>query len=588
MSIEGLQLGQYRLLRLIGKGGMGEVYLAEDARINQHVAIKLNRTEAMPYSEEASAKEAARLFQREAKAIAQLDHPHILPLFSYGEEEVNGALLTYIVMPFRQEGSLTDWIRRRKHSERLSLQEVVQIAKQAADALQYAHNHQIIHQDVKPSNFLLRSHDAVASIVPELLLTDFGIAKLDTATSRVSHAIRGTATYMAPEQWRGHAVPATDQYALAIMIYELLSGQAPFRGGPEQLMYQHFSVQPEPPSRYNPLLSKDVDDIILKALAKKPEDRFWSITAFAQALQQASQSADAPTFINSPQSADAPTLRSIHAAHEPAAPLSNLQLPTTMPPPTKRTGGSRSPTHRGSSPVKLTFFIGLIFLLAAASLGFFFFQTRYRATTLSATQTVHTPTVMTRNTNPYPPQRGTLVLNDPLSDNSQGHNWDVTPTRFGTCTFATGAYDVVATNSHTYHRCGAQNTHFSNFAYEVEVTIIAGSCAAVIFRGDFPGYHYYYFHICQDGSFALWLYTRNGPKTKTFIESPSARIHRGLGQINLIAVVAIQDSLTLYVNHHALYTEHDSTYSQGEIGVAVDSDTNPTEALFRQAKVWVL
>src|ERR1700693_2626968 len=105
MSIEGVKLGQYRLLRLIGSGGMGEGYLGEDGSINQQVAIKLNRTEATPYSDAESAKEAARLFQREAKAIAQLDHPRILPLFSYGEEDVNGAILIYIAMPFRKEGS---------------------------------------------------------------------------------------------------------------------------------------------------------------------------------------------------------------------------------------------------------------------------------------------------------------------------------------------------------------------------------------------------------------------------------------------------------------------------------------------------
>src|SRR5205085_6417455 len=110
------RLGQYRLLRLIGSGGMGEVYLAEDARINQQVAIKLSRTETTPYPEAEPVKEAARLFQREAKAIAQLDHPYILPLFSYGEEEVNGATLTYIVMPFRKEGSLTTWLRQLKNT----------------------------------------------------------------------------------------------------------------------------------------------------------------------------------------------------------------------------------------------------------------------------------------------------------------------------------------------------------------------------------------------------------------------------------------------------------------------------------------
>ncbi len=110
----------------------------------------------------------------------------------------------------------------------------------------------------------------------------------------------------------------------------------------------------------------------------------------------------------------------------------------------------------------------------------------------------------------------------------------------------------------------------------------------MIFRGDFPNFRYYYFHICQDGSYALWLYTQNGPETKAFVENSSSGIHTGLGQSNLMAVVAINDSITLYVNHQTIYTVHDSTYGQGEIGVAVDNDTSPTEAAFGNAKVWML
>src|SRR6266699_4126529 len=106
MSIEEQQIGRYHLLRLLGSGGMGEVYLAEDARIGQQVAIKVIRAEGIAYPQSESAKEAARLFEREAKAIARLDHPHILPLYAYGEETLHDTLLTYLVMPYRKEGTL--------------------------------------------------------------------------------------------------------------------------------------------------------------------------------------------------------------------------------------------------------------------------------------------------------------------------------------------------------------------------------------------------------------------------------------------------------------------------------------------------
>ncbi|HAE83819.1 MAG TPA: hypothetical protein DCK85_10560 [Ktedonobacter sp.] len=291
MALEGVQLGQYRLLRLLGSGGMGEVYLAEDARISQQVAIKVSRTDVASYPHGNSATDALRLFQREAKAIARLDHPHILPLFGYGEERVNGITLTYIVMPYRPEGSLADWLQQRGVTELLPAQDVLSFIHQAAEALQYAHDHQVVHQDVKPANFLLRLNTEHPHR-PDVLLTDFGIARVSSVTASISHSIRGTPAYMAPEQWSGEPVYATDQYALAVMAYELLAGHAPFGGRQEQVMYQHFNVQPQPPSAFNQLLSKGVDAVILQALAKRPEERFPSIAAFASALAQAVQGVD--------------------------------------------------------------------------------------------------------------------------------------------------------------------------------------------------------------------------------------------------------------------------------------------------------
>ena len=307
MSLEGQQLGRYRLLRLIGSGGMGEVYLAHDPGINRQVAIKVVRvaavgyarrnTDMMPGMRSATGKgsmglqAAARLFQREAKAIAMLDHPSILPLYDYGEQSVNGAILTYLVMPYREEGSLANWLQKGGY-KLLTIQVVEQMLQQAAAALQYAHDHQVVHQDVKPSNFLIRTSREYPKS-PDLLLTDFGIAKLSMFTSRASQSIRGTPTYMAPEQWEGRPVPATDQYALAVMLYELLSGRPPFRGTPMQMMYAHVNTQPQAPSSLNPHLSTVIDSVVLRGLAKKPEERFPSIIAFAFAFRQTLRSVDA-------------------------------------------------------------------------------------------------------------------------------------------------------------------------------------------------------------------------------------------------------------------------------------------------------
>ncbi len=290
MSLEGQQLGRYRFQRLLGSGGMGEVYLASDTTINRQVAIKVIRAEAAPYPDANATQEAARLFQREMKTIAALDHPHILPLFDYGESRVNDETLTYMVMPYRPEGSLTSWLQRRGRAEPLSPQEVASLVDQAASALQHAHNRQVIHQDVKPANFLIQSNEEYLSRL-NLLLADFGVAKFSSATSSASQTVRGTPTSMAPEQWEGHPVPATDQYALAVMAYELLTGRPPFQGGLSQVMYQHFNTPPPPPSTFNPRIPGEIDAVLLRALAKRPDERFPSISAFARAFQEAVQHA---------------------------------------------------------------------------------------------------------------------------------------------------------------------------------------------------------------------------------------------------------------------------------------------------------
>src|SRR6266853_2056550 len=283
MSLEGQQISHYRLMRLLGSGGMGEVYLAEDAPIQRRVAIKTIQAEVTPYPNASTFQETTRLFQREARAIAMLDHPHILPLYDYGQTTINEATVSYLVMPYRPEGSLALWLRQQSSSALvqgipLHAQDIVHLVSQAAGALQHAHDHQIIHQDIKPANFLIRGNQENPNR-PDLLLADFGIARFTTASASTSRSIRGTPTYMAPEQLEGLAVPATDQYALAIMTYEILTGYSPFQGGIGQVMYQHLQVQPSPPSTHNPSLPADVDLVILQALAKKPEERFHSVSA---------------------------------------------------------------------------------------------------------------------------------------------------------------------------------------------------------------------------------------------------------------------------------------------------------------------
>lgn len=297
-TLAGTSIGGYTLIKLLGVGGMGSVYLANDPAVDQQVAVKVIRTDLDDYTDTTSAQAALERFRQEARAVAKLDHLHILPLYRYGEEQTPQGPRAYMIMQYRPEGSLWDWLRRRADFSTgqlqptqaelasglstnwpLSLGEAADYLQQAASALQYAHDHGIVHRDIKPANFLLRvdPHEKHA----HLLLSDFGLAKVFTASS-ATNTILGTPTYMAPEQFEGVARPETDQYALAVMIYYLLAGRPPFEGDPMQLMRQHLASPVPSVTSINPDVPPLINGVLVRALAKQPEQRFPSIATFAE------------------------------------------------------------------------------------------------------------------------------------------------------------------------------------------------------------------------------------------------------------------------------------------------------------------
>jgi eukaryotic-like serine/threonine-protein kinase len=708
MPLDGQELGHYRLLKVIGSGGMGEVYLAEDKRIGRRVAIKVIRTEVSPYPDVRATQQAARLFQREMKAITALDHPHILPLYDFGEETIHKNTLIYMVMPFRREGSLADWLQQHSSSELLLPEDVAHFIRQAADALQDAHDHQLIHLDVKPSNFLIRSRTSGPNL-PDVLLADFGIAKFMTATATSSQSIRGTPAYMAPEQWDGQPVETTDQYSLAVTAYQLLTGRPPFLGGPGRVMRQHFTAQPEPPSTFNSRIPPALDAVILRALAKKPEARFTSITDFARAFQQALHSVGdiratlaisrtealtgnnrtltlpnrrqvivtipagaqdgqimrlegqgepyyddgprgaliltisiAPTeklasssdnqsdeslstsVSTAPSASDtAVTLLSASAAHHEDKPVpifheSNpAQMASTV---LSHKTKESAKSYRGLFTGKKLLFIVLVLLIVAGSLGLLYTTVNNQATTgnahapstlqMSATNATGTAEVATavaqgkatataevaetatfaaQNPNPYPPHNGTLAFYDSLHDgNSTVWNYAFL------CTFSGGTLHVTkAPQGWGYTPCNvAYTNYFINFTIEVQMKIINGNCGGLVFRS------YYFFQICQDGTYRFGYFTSNdygafqaanGNPTffpiQTLKTNSSSAIQNGVNQSNVIAVSANGSAFDPYVNNQKIDTINDGTYQGGSIGFTADF-SNPSEVEFNNVKMW--
>lgn len=266
----GERIGNYQLTRLIGAGGLAEVYLGEQVFLKKQAAVKLLHSRL---TDDAS----KRTFRDEAKTIAHLDHPNILRVLEYGEEQG----LPFLVMTYAPDGTL-----RHRHLQgvQLPLTTVVAYVKQVAHALQYAHDQKVIHRDVKPENMLVGKQH-------EILLSDFGIAVTAHSTgSQQRENVAGTPTYMAPEQFQGEPQKSSDQYSLAIVVYEWLCGMCPFKGDLMQLAYQHGAVSPAPLRNMVPTLSPQVEQVVLKALAKDPKARFPSVQEFAQSLEEASRS----------------------------------------------------------------------------------------------------------------------------------------------------------------------------------------------------------------------------------------------------------------------------------------------------------
>src|SRR5579884_4080468 len=308
-GIEGLTLGRYELKRLIAQGGMAEVYLAYDRRVRRLVAIKVlyGRDESF-----------VRRFEREALAIGALSHDHILPLYDFGEQSP----WYYLVMPYVEGGTLRDYLQKRK---RLTMEETASFLDQIASALQHAHDHGVLHRDVKPSNILLRP-DGYA------YLADFGLAKAIMGAESLTGdgTIVGTPEYMAPEQSNGVNDYRSDIYSLGIILYQMLTGRVPFVGeSPVAVTIKHMQAKPTPPSEYNSDIPQSIEEVILKALAKNPDERYQQARDFALAYKKAllrelvRRQAEQP----SPESGNEPCEPAARMSHAPATPAITRIIP---------------------------------------------------------------------------------------------------------------------------------------------------------------------------------------------------------------------------------------------------------------------
>ena len=283
-SLEGQNLGRYQIMNPLGGSPLGDAYIVYDRLRETSIAFKSIQGNVLPDGFLEDAYINTNLFQQEVDMLARLKHPHILRALNAGKSYISGTPFYYKTMPHCQEGSLAGWLYEHNTTGPFSLQDVLPVALQLAEALQFAHDCGVLYQNFKLTNFLLdgKAGDDIRRL--HVLLADFALTGDNKHPLRTPQTLR----YLAPEQWGGDSLPASDQYGLAAIIYELLTGRPPFQGNQEPLLkHMHLSMQPQPPSTFNPGLSFAADAAVLRALSKNPQDRFSTIADFALALRTA-------------------------------------------------------------------------------------------------------------------------------------------------------------------------------------------------------------------------------------------------------------------------------------------------------------
>jgi eukaryotic-like serine/threonine-protein kinase len=558
------KLGSYRLMHLIGQGGFAEVYLGEHIYLHTQAAIKVLHTQF--------SKEDQESFLKEARTIARLKHPNILPVLEFGVEEG----VPFLIMDNAPKGSLRE--RYRRDGPLPTPIVVLPYIKQVAAALQYAHEENVIHRDIKPENMLLGTHD-------EVLLSDFGMA-LGTQSSRTQDMgdVAGTVAYMAPELLQGRPSPASDQYALGVVVYEWLSGKWPFYGTFTEIASQHVLVPPPPIKA--PAVSPEVEAVIFKALAKAAEQRFESVQAFATAFEQATMEVEG-TF--RAQSGWLP--KSVYeqiqtvSGVEGQSTLREDPLPTQVKLPTGQTETVPSlveRTQRYKSPSRILALVlatfALLIIISGIVLTYFSIRTANDPQVQAAATVTAWQNRYTRVTGGKP------FLNDSLSKNVNGLY-----SAAAHCAFKGGTYHAFTAAPYTTAFCGFSSNKPSNIACQVQMTINKGNEGGIGFRAsNATKTHpvlFYIFALNRDGTYTLIVFDGT---SKILLHRSSAAIRVGLKQSNLLTIIAQGKQITLYINRHYIASISDDTSTSGLIFLFAESLPDATDVSFSNAQVWRL
>lgn len=645
-ELEGRTLNErYELRRIIGKGGMANVYEAYDPNFHRMVAIKVFKRED---------EEMLRRFIREAHVMAGLHHPHLVEVYDTGEYPLDGITRYYIVMPLLTGGTLRSRIRRAP----LSLDEVCQCLNDIAGALDYIHAQGIVHRDIKASNVLLNEDG-------RCYLTDFGIARITSDATQLTSTgnVLGTVDYVAPELFEVHrrADARSDLYSLGVLLYEMVTGRLPFSADNQlALISMHVSKQPPSPELYIPQIPQEVVKVIYRALEKRPELRYASASALADAFCQAvkrgsggrGQSGQARGDLEPAAIAMGPlgtsSSRPASAAKGPQGRPSPLAggteafpyVPPAQPdalPETPHVVGSLTGTPerrpRSRRVLVLSAIVLAVLLIASAAGGYVLFthplvptptpvvqvtatgtnpannqvsptanltqtaQAGANATsTASAQSTAEARANATGTANAQasatvgPLQTATSGQPDYQDSLKNGNNanWD----QNSQCTFGSDGYHVLQPAG-GFKGCREQGKTYGNLALTVDVTILSGSSGGVFFRlhtnfiGNYDGY---LFEIDNQGRVKI-SYEQGAGINALRDWQATPLLKSGYNQTNLLQLIARGNTLSFYINGK-YFTQFQDSYDTGTppgtIGFLATAANSDAEVVYSNLKVYAL
>ena len=560
----GQMLGPYRIINKIGQGGMATVYKAYQPSMDRHVAIKV-----LP-AQLADSPEFVKRFQQEARIIARLEHPHILPVFDFGED--NG--ITYFVMRYFDAGTLKD----KMAAGPLPLQEIDRIFTQLADALGYAHARGIIHRDLKPANALV---DADGN----LFLTDFGIAKLlESASPRLTQtdAILGTPAYISPEQARADPVDQrSDIYSLGIILYEMVTGQVPYTADtPLAVILKHVSDPLPLPSMVKTDIPPAIEQVILKALAKNPNDRFATTAEFVSAWKRALKEMETPARVP----AKAATV--VSPPSRPALPETQIHRQPVLP---AQTVPKRSAPATG---LVIGCVAILCLVLAAGTVwGLYTYGDSLFSqpsptplpTRISATSTVPaqpSPTLVESPTE-APVDTGGVILEDDFSDDSI---WGTLSDSESSIQYADEALQMIIHSENYYVWTTPDSEEYEDI--HMEVTVLnngtdSNTAFGFICNQQSDGDSYYYLVVTPLGQYVIAKATAG--QDDVFLTNNndwgvSDLVAEDASSYRVGADCGTDGTLTLYVDGQEIDSVVDPSYSSGGIGLMTWSGQESTNA----------